>query len=127
MVFGFLTSCDIGDNDQPNFTLEIMSIQSVDVPDEFMFGETYEISMNYTRPNGCYEFNDFIYQTNLNERTVAVVDAVFNDTACTQATEQATVSFDFRVTSNEAYIFRFYQGQIDGEDQYLIVEIPVVE
>ncbi|MDO1502245.1 hypothetical protein Q2T40_19090 [Winogradskyella maritima] len=104
-----------------------MSIQNVDIPDEFMLGETYEISMDYTRPNGCYEFSDFIYQVDFNERTVAVVDAVFTDVNCTQATVQATVSFDFRVTSSEDYVFRFYQGQVDGEDQYLVVEVPVVE
>ena len=72
-----MVSCSLNNDDQPNFTLEIMPIQSVDVPDEFILGETYEISMSYTRPNGCYEFNDFIYQPNGNTRTVAVVDTVY--------------------------------------------------
>ncbi|WP_411766078.1 hypothetical protein [Winogradskyella sp. A3E31] len=120
-------SCSINDNNPPNFSLEIMPIESVEIPSEFELGETYEISMSYTRPNGCYEFNDFIYQPEGNTRTVAIVDTVYLDEQCTQAIEEATVSFDFFVTSSETYIFRFYQGEEEGEDQYLIIEVPVVE
>lgn len=121
-----LLGCDIR-NEGPNFTLEIMEIQTVDVPEEFIFGEIHEISMTYTRPNECYEFNDFIVTPEGNTRSVAIVDTVYNDT-CTQSSETVTVSFDFRVTSLEPYIFQFYQGDgSGGNDQYLIVEIPVVE
>lgn len=121
-------SCSIDDNNPPNFSLEIMPIESVDMPTEFMLGETYEISMSYSRPNGCYEFNDFIYQPDGNTRNIAVVDTFYFDGLCTEAVEEATVSFDFFVTGAETtYIFRFYQGAVDGEDQYLIIEVPVVE
>ena len=125
-LFVGLTGCDL-DDDQPNFSLEIMSIEAVDVPDEFIFGQTHEISVTYTRPNGCYQFNDFIVSAEGNTRSIAVVDTVYDET-CTLATVTATVSFDFLVLSNEAYIFQFYQGEgNDGNDQYLIVEIPVVD
>ena len=121
-----LMGCDLGD-DQPNFSLEIMPIETVDVPDEFIRGQTHEISVTYTRPNGCHEFNDFIINAEGNTRTIAVVDTVYNET-CTQATVTATVSFEFLVLSDETYIFQFYQGEgSDGNDQYLIVEIPVVD
>jgi hypothetical protein len=123
-----LLSCDIGGDDEPNFSLEVLPIQSVDVPDQFVLGETHPISITYIRPSGCYEFNSFIFQNNLNTRTVAVVDTFFQEEDCTQATEVATVSFDFIVTSSEDYIFQFFQGQdAQGQDQYLIVEVPVVE
>jgi hypothetical protein len=121
-----LFSCNI-ESDEPNFNLEVMAIESVDVPLQFNFGQTHQISVTYTRPNGCYEFNDFIFQPNGNTRTIAVVDTVYFMENCTEATEEATVSFDFLVLNNETYVFQFYQGEDDnGEDQYLIVEVPVV-
>ena len=124
-----LFSCDLDSGeDQPSFSLEIMSIESVDAPDEFTFGEAHEITVNYTRPNDCYQFNDFIFQPSESTRTVAVVDTVYENISCSQALVNASVSFDFTVTSMETYVFQFYQGEDNnGEDQYLIVEIPVVE
>jgi len=127
-AFVALSSCNIGDDDGPSFYLEIMPIQSVDIASEFILGETHEISMTYTIPNDCYEFNDFIYQTNLNERTIAVVNTVYTNQDCMGSTEQVDVSIDFQVNSLETYVFRFYQGSdTQGQDQYYIVEVPVVE
>ncbi len=126
-LFISVSSCSIEDSNPPNFYLEIMSIQSVDIPIEFIHGETHEISMTYSRPNDCYEFNDFIFQPNLNQRTVAVVNTVYTDQDCFGSTEQVEVSFDFQVNSLETYVFRFYQGSdTGGQDQYYIVEVPVV-
>lgn len=126
--FSVFTSCKIDDYNPPNFYLEIVPIQSVTVPEEFMLNEVYEIFVTYDRPTDCYEFNDFIFQTNLNERTVAVVNTVYTDVACNPAAEQIEVSFDIVVTNSETYVFKFYQGQdTNGNDQYYIVEVPVVE
>ena len=127
-VLGTLFSCDIGGDDDVNFELELMSITDVDIPLELIFNESNEITVNYVRPNGCYEFNDFIVQPQGNTRTVAAVDTVFNDPDCSQNPVQASVSFNFRPLSMDPYIFQFYQGtNQSGEDQYLIIEVPVVE
>lgn len=128
-ILGSLLSCDIGsDDDGLNFSREIIPIDSVDIPSEFTFGETVEITVNYTRPNGCHQFSSFIFQPDGNTRTVAVVDDVFFDADCSQNTIDASVSFDFSVTSNETYVFQFFQGTSDnGEDQFLIIEVPVVQ
>lgn len=123
-------SCDIEGrgNELPNFSLQVMFIESVDIPTEFNFGQSHEITVNYTRPNGCHEFNDFIFQPEGNTRTVAVVDTVYLDEDCAQAEEAASVSFTFVVSSLDTYIFQFYQGvDNNGEDMYLIVEVPVVQ
>ena len=121
-----LTSCSI-DDDRNSFYQEIMHIDSVNVPSEFMLGEIYEISATYTRPNGCYLFSNFVVQPDGNTRRVFIVDNVYTDSPCTEAQVEATVSFNFEVLYNQTYVFQFYQGQVDGEDQYLIVEVPVVE
>ncbi|GGI56342.1 hypothetical protein [Winogradskyella haliclonae] len=121
-------SCDIGGEELQDFTVEIMPIESVEVPTEFIIGNTHVITVNYTRPNGCYEFNSFIPQTNGNTRTIAVVDTVYSNISCTQSSIEASVSFEFSVTSAETHIFQFFQGTSQaGEDQYLIVEVPVIQ
>ncbi len=127
-ILGSLLSCDIGsDDDSLNFSREIVPIDSVDIPSEFIFGETVEVTVNYTRPNDCYQFSSFIFQPDGNTRTVAVVDDVFFNENCSQNTVDASVSFDFFVTSEETYVFQFFQGtSSNGEDQFLIIEVPVV-
>ncbi|MFP4844637.1 hypothetical protein [Winogradskyella sp. PE311] len=128
LIFATMTSCNIEDDDSQNFFFEIVPIQSVEVPEEFIHGETYEISVSYNRPNDCYEFNDFIYGIDDNERTVAVVNTVYTNIECNEVPELITVNFDLVVVSTETYVFKFYQGSDgQGQDQYLLVEVPVVE
>jgi hypothetical protein len=122
-----LTSCSI-DDDAESFHLEVLPINSVEMPEEFVFGGTYEVFMDYTRPTGCHVFNDFLYQINGQERTVGILNTVYTDYICEDNPETVTVSFQFNVTSQETYIFKFYQGVSEENiDQYLIIEIPVVE
>ncbi len=107
-------------------------LTTVDIPEQFVFGEVYEISMTYFRPTVCHSFYDFFYEINDNERTVAVVDIFPIGQECeTLENDEVEVYFNFQVNSMEPYIFRFYQGQsIDqqgGDDVYYIVEVPVVE
>ena len=123
-----LTSCSIENDDSTNYYLEVLPIDSVVVPEQFVYGETYQIFITYTRPNTCYLFNDFIYEINGHERIVAIVNTVYPSTNCIETPESVTVSFDFSVHGTETYLFKFYQGQNDeGIDQYHLVEVPVVE
>jgi len=128
-IFTFVfTSCSLDDGPENNFYLEVLAIDSVEVPEYFVQGETYEIFMTYTKPNSCYSFNDFIYEIDGQQRTVAVVNTVYanNSSPCTGESEQITVHFNFFVTNNETYVFKFYQGQDEqGEDMYHYVEVPV--
>jgi hypothetical protein len=123
-----LASCSLGDDNAPNYHFEILPIESVDIPDEFTLGETYPITVSYYKPSSCYVFNDFYYTKELNQRTVAVINTVYDDQVCTQAMELVDATFNFIVTSNLTYVFKFWQGEDDnGNDLYYIVEVPVVE
>jgi hypothetical protein len=105
-----------------------MPIESVDLDREFIFGETHEIKITYTAPSDCYEFFDFLYEIDENQRTIAVINTVYDRDDCLMIPETVQVSLDINVTSTETYVFRFYQGKDDeGHDQYYIVEVPVVD
>lgn len=124
-----LVSCSLDDNDNDNYSFEILPVESVDIPTEFTLGETYPITVTYLKPSTCHVFREFYYSKNLNERTVAPITLVYGNDNCEtleNVTEDAT--FNFIVTGNGSYIFKFWQGEDEnGEDQYLIIEVPVTE
>ena len=123
-----IVSCSLSNDDSQNFHFEVLPIESVDIPNEFMLGETYPITVSYYRPSSCYAFKDFYYVSELNQRTIAVVNTVYDDQGCIQAVELVDATFNFMVTSNGTYVFKFWQGEDDnGDDLYYIVEVPVVE
>ena len=122
-------SCDLNDDNSGNYSFEILPVDSVDIPSEFVLGETYPITVTYLKPSTCHSFREFYYVKNLNERTVAPIMYVFENNNCEtldDVTEDAT--FNFIVTSNGSYIFKFWQGEdANGDDQYLTIEVPVID
>jgi uncharacterized membrane protein len=121
-------SCSIDSDNNSNYSFEILPVESVDMPDEFVLGETYPITVSYLKTSSCQAFKEFYYVKNLNERTVAPIVYVFENNNCEtleNVLEQAT--FNFIVTSNGSYIFKFWQGEdTNGDDQYLTIEVPVI-
>ena len=69
-------SCSV-DNDATEFNLEVLPIDSVDIPTEFTLGETYPITVSYLRPSTCHSFKNFYYYKENNQRTVASITYVF--------------------------------------------------
>ncbi|NMH89261.1 hypothetical protein [Flavivirga algicola] len=120
-------SCTV-DDDRQNFSFEILPVESVDIPSEFTMGETYPITVSYFRPTTCHTFKEFYYLKENNERTVAPINYVFERDNCEPLQEELVeAKFNFIVTSNGSYIFKFWQGEdTDGEDQFLEIEVPVV-
>ena len=121
-------SCSLDDN-STDYSFEILPVESVDIPEAFELGEIYPITVSYLRPTTCHSFREFYYLKENNERTVAPVNYVFEQNNCEDLEESLVeATFNFIVTSNGSYIFKFWQGEdANGEDQYLIIEVPVVE
>jgi hypothetical protein len=121
-------SCSLDDN-SVNYNLEILPIESVDIPDSFTLGETYPITVSYFKPSTCHTFKEFYYLKNNNERTVAVINYDYIDNNCTDLTDELVeATFNFIVTSNGSYIFKFWQGVDENDvDQYLTIEVPVID
>ena len=120
-------SCSV-DDDSTSFSFEVLPVESVDIPDEFELGETYPITVSYLRPSTCHGFKEFYYLKENNEWTVAPITYVFDNNDCeTLEDNLVEATFNFIVTSNGSYIFKFWQGEdTDGETQYLIIEVPVI-
>lgn len=126
-LFFILNSCSPGDD--TNYTFKLMPIESVDIPTEFTLGETYPITVYYTMPTSCYNFSSLYYEKDLNIRTIAVENAIAQRNNCSELTSTSgatSYTFNFYVTSNGSYIFKFYQGKDDqGNNIFLEYEVPV--
>ena len=120
-----LVGCTVGD-DRPNYHYEILPIESYTVPESFVLGQTYQIKMKYKKGTSCNQFQGFYYEKNLNIRTVAIQTVVSENSNCVADASSVEVSFNFYVTSNGSYIFKFYKGVDEaGNDLFHEVEIPV--
>jgi len=116
-------------DDDLEYSIEILPIESVNIPESFTLGEIYPITVSYLRPTTCHSFKEFYYRKNLNERTVAVINYNVQDNNCNDLSDELVeATFNFIVTSNGSYIFKFWQGVDENdEDQYLIIEVPVID
>jgi hypothetical protein len=121
-------SCSLDDK-TTDYNLEILPVESVDIPESFTLGETYPITVSYLKPSTCHIFKEFYYLKNNNERTVAVINYDYIDNNCTDLQDELVeATFNFIVTSNGSYIFKFWQGVDENDvDQYLTIEVPVIE
>ena len=126
VITSFL-SCSL-DNDSPTYTYEVLPVDSYVVPASFLLGLTYEIKLKYQKPTSCHIYQGIYYEKNLNTRTIAVQTAVEKNQVCTkQLPPLSEVSFNFIVSNNGSYIFKFYKGKdAAGKDTFEDVEIPVV-
>ncbi|MFH4969187.1 hypothetical protein V8G61_13360 [Gaetbulibacter sp. M240] len=122
----FFASCST--DDQPYYYREFMPVESVDIPEEFIMGEIYPITVRYYRPTTCYWFETFYYRKDNNIRVVAPINVVGNENCEPLDNVLTEDSFNFLVTSNGSYVFKFWQGEdSNGDDIYLTIEVPVVE
>ena len=121
-----LVGCSI-DDDQPNYSYEVLPIDSYTLPQSFTLGQTYEIKLKYIKPSNCHSFQGIYYDKELNIRTIGIQTTVLESTDCKPlTTEPIEVSFNFYVTNTGSYIFKFYKGEdANGENIFEEVEIPV--
>lgn len=124
----FLWSCSLGD-DTDDFIYELVPIESVSVPDTLVLDSVHTFVYTYNSPSTCHAFHDLYYVAEDSTRTVAVINTVFDNSNCTPLEDNLIErTFDFRPSNTGTYIFKFWQGLDENdEDQYLIYEIPVAD
>ncbi len=120
-----LNACSV--EDPQKYHYEILPVESVIIPSEFTLGETYPITMKYYKPSNCYSPYGIYYDKDLNTRTCAVRNLVDESGNCAPIDAVLVEeTFNFFVTSNGSYIFKFWHGKNqNGEDVFLEYEIPV--
>jgi len=121
-------SCSVDDDGAVNISIEFLPIESAELPDFFELNETYQIPITYYRSSTCHSFRNFYYQQNENERLVAIINNVIESESCEDLTDELVeVTLDFIAIYNQTYVFKFWQGVDENEnDIYYVVEVPVI-
>jgi len=122
-------SCSLDDGDT-TFSLEPIAINSVEVPQEFRFGETYTIEYSFFLPTTCHSFNDLFITGEGSTRNISVISSLINASNCEDLTDELRErTFNFTINSfSELYTLNFFQGiDANGESLFLTFEIPVVQ
>jgi hypothetical protein len=129
LVF-LLNSCSM-DDDSINYRYEILPVDSFEIPESFVFGQTYPIKIYYKRPTTCHGFDGFFYDSYMNTRTIAVQSIVVNQSNCLEiSSEEPALEavLNFKVVYQNTYLFKFYKGKDEnGENIFEEVEVPVTD
>jgi len=122
-----MLNCSVDEGVQTNYAL--LPIESIQLPNEFMLNQEYEIPIVFNRPTSCHGYYDIFLKADNKVRTLAVQSIVYDNSECVDLVEgnQANQSFVFRVLYDQVYVFRIWKG-IDelGEEIYEEIEVPVV-
>ncbi len=132
--FLFLNSCLSEDSSYKNYYLELVAVETVDIPQQFMYDQTYNITLEYKKKSTCHHPNGIYMNSVQNTRVVAVENIVYQRSDCsTQVPDNDLlheVSFELKATQEvgSKYIFKFFKGyDVEGQGTFLVVEVPVVE
>jgi hypothetical protein len=121
----FFVSCS--DDDSSDYHYELLVVEDALVPEEFVFGEIYDLTVKYIAPDNCYVNSDILYEYDQDARNVAVISLVVEDYNCDVLDLEQDLTFKVHALQTSPYIFRFWQGDDEsGEPTYLIVEVPVI-
>ena len=129
LVSVVLLCCSPKDEEGKKAVVNILvPIVSVNLPNSFTEGETYNIKIVYSPPTRCHDFAGLEKDSEENEYYFAVMNSYSPNDASCEEEEGLTgeTSFSFTPETNDFYIFNFWQGQNDqGESRFLTMEIPV--
>jgi len=122
-----LASCNL-ENDNVIFHFVPLQIVSAELPESFTLNQAYQIRVTYIKPNNCTFFDGFeISEPDTTVRNVVAIGSEFEQQQCAEVIEEVETTFSFTVLYSEDYLFRFWTGEnADGEQQYLEIEVPVV-
>jgi hypothetical protein len=116
------------DDNNPNFHLELLPVESATFPAEFVRDSIYEIPIRYNRPTSCYVYEGLYYYRELNKRTIAIQTSVLEQDNCTTAVQNPVEEIlKFKPTTEDSYIFKLWKGKdASGVNIYQEITIPVV-
>lgn len=128
-----LNSCLPDDSDYEKYHLELIPVEEVEIPYQFIEGHTYTIKLNYRKKSTCHFPNGIYFSHEDYTRIIAVQNIVYERSDCSievpEPIVNQEVAFGFKVTqqAGTSYIFKFYNGgDISANTSFLLIEVPVV-
>ncbi len=127
VFFILLLTVSCSDDDYSSYHYELLPVEEAIVPDEFVHGQIYFITVKYILPDECYVYNDVLYEYDFDARNIAVISTVIDDDNCEILDREEELTIRVEALQVEPYIFRFWQGDDEnGDPIYLEIVVPVV-
>jgi hypothetical protein len=127
VFFILLLTVSCSDDDNTNYHYELLPVEDAIVPDEFIHGQVYFITVKYIRPDDCYVYNDVLYEYDYDARNIAVISTVIENENCEVLDSEEELTIRVQALQTSPYIFRFWQGDDEnGDPIYLEIIVPVV-
>lgn len=122
-----VTGCSVDDGD--SYSYEMLPIESIDLPNEFILNETYDIDFTFIRPTNCHGYHGIFINSEEENRIVGVTSIIYDNSNCMELTADniASQSFRFQVLYDQIYVFHIWKGVDEfGDDIFETIEVPVV-
>jgi len=127
VFFILLLTVSCSDDDNTNYHYELLPVGEAIVPDEFIHGQVYFITVKYIRPDDCYVYNDVLYEYDFDARNIAVISTVIENENCEVLDSEEELTIRVQALQTSPYIFRFWQGDDEnGDPIYLEIVVPVI-
>ncbi len=123
-----VSSCSLDDGGANDYYLEVLPVDSFEIPESFVQGRIHPMKIFYKLPTNCHQVTGFYYAKEGNTRIVGVQSRVLYADYCLPLETQVldSLTFNFEVGTEDSYIFKFYKGTDEqGIDTFEEVEIPV--
>ena len=124
-----LNSCSVDQDEQPNYTVSVLPIESVIMPTvstTLPAPTTYPIIIKYKNPNSCTRYNGFYYKKDSNIRIVGITASVLQENCTPLTGAPLEVELKFLPSNTGKYIFKFYKGKdAAGNNLFVTDTIPV--
>ncbi len=130
-----MTGCSV-DSGYESIQYELAEITNSDLPEEFVYGETYDVTVTYQLASDCFTFTGLDARRagnsseNRRESYVSAISAIKSSTLCDPNAEGSTGTSKFSILIDEMdnYNFHFWTGQDSvGNAVYYDVSVPVTE
>lgn len=123
VVLFTISSCTVG-SDGPDYTMEVLPVESYEMPDSMGFGRTYDITLRYKKPTHCHTYEGLYYSREGSDRIVGISASKSSENNCLPDENEYEVSFNFKCTEHGSYRFRFYKGD-DADGNPIFEDVTV--
>lgn len=131
LLLSIFSACSLNDDGSNSEILYAYApVNSVEIPESVVLGQTYVFKITYTNPSPCHKIFGFEHVPGAEADIFAIVTSYNPDNPLCTEEEGSTEVFEweFTVEINEKHIFKFWQGvDEDGEPIYLTKEVEVQE
>lgn len=117
------------EGNETRYFLELLPVESIDLPSEFIINQVHNIPVTYKLPTTCNTFDSFFYEKTNHKRTIAIQSVKMDKPDCAIADQtpiQTTLSF--KPTELGLVVFKIWKGKDNtGIDVYEEFEVEVID